>query len=148
MRAKEIQKAPYDEKAVAPNVFPAVCDEAGISGVPGTGNVRSRQKRTGELPHACEQLCKSSVAECETDNDVRDGDAACARVVEGENKGGRRKCHQTQRGRVGELAVEDGDWRTVWRRRRSGQSRLASQQRQRMRTHILAAKGQKHGLLG
>lgn len=95
MRPKEIQKAPYDEKAVAPNVFPAGAAEQESARLQYRLAQSEQAERTGKLPHACEQLCKSSVAEGETDNDIWDGDTACARVVEGEDKGGRSECHQT-----------------------------------------------------
>jgi hypothetical protein len=113
-------------------------------------SVYSRQKHTGKLPHACQQLGQSSVAECETDNDVRDGDAACAGVVEGEDKCRRGERHQTKRGRVGELAVENGDCERRVTREGSvrTRSRCLKQGEGTSTTYILAAKGQMHGLPG
>lgn len=60
------------------------------------------------FPHAGKKLDKTTVGESSTDDERRLGDTTSAQVDERENKSGKGESAQTERSRVGELAVVDG----------------------------------------
>ena len=60
-----------------------------------------------KLPHACQELYETSVADGETEDDVGNADTSCRDVVHGQDKRRRRERHETEWGRVGKLSVVD-----------------------------------------
>ncbi len=113
MHAKENQKPPYEQKAVAPGEI----DRYLVSKM-FLGSVQSDLRGTltesvagSELPDTSDELGETTVAEGEADDHLRVVDAAGSDVEHGQNPRRRREAEQTQRRRVGELAVVDGEGR-------------------------------------
>lgn len=65
----------------------------------------------GKLPHTGQELAKTSVPKGHSENDVGSVDSSCLNVEQGEHEGSCAECQQTERRRVGELSVEDGEGR-------------------------------------
>lgn len=61
------------------------------------------------LHAATDDLAKTTVEESDTDEDVGDLDVTSAKVVHGQQDGGAAESHQSKRGWVGKLPVEDGE---------------------------------------
>lgn len=62
-----------------------------------------QQKRN--LPHAGEQLNETTITESQSDDNVGSGDVASTHVDAAQHESGERESTQTQRSRVGELAL-------------------------------------------
>lgn len=66
----------------------------------------------GNIPHASKQLDKTTIAQGKGDDDVGSRDATGVHVDTGQDKGSQGESRETQRRRVGELAVLVGPPRT------------------------------------
>lgn len=64
---------------------------------------------TSELPHSSEELSESSETHGHSDDDVGVGDSSDSTVVPRKDEGGRRESEETERSRVRELPVVDGE---------------------------------------
>lgn len=65
----------------------------------------------GKLPHTGQELAETSIPKGHSENEVGSMDPSCLNVEHGEHEGGRAKAHQTERSRIGELSVKDGEGR-------------------------------------
>lgn len=78
MIAKEIQKPPYDDKAVAPNVFPGyTCQTQSPVYL-----VWNEGLTDGHLPHASKQLDETAIAIGSCNHEIGLRDVLCAHVDE------------------------------------------------------------------
>ena len=107
MIAKEIQKPPYEDRAVAPKVFPMAISLRHTLAFDRAVFGNSTELATN-LPHTSQQLDETTVTESESDDNVGRGDTASVHVDGAQNEGGEGESAQAERSRVGELAFLDG----------------------------------------
>ena len=99
--AKEIQNPPYEERAVAPKVFPTAISLFRVR----IYLRKSRDPSNGDLPHASKQLNKTTISESQSNNNIGFGDATCATIDKRQNEGGKGKSAESERSWVGKLPV-------------------------------------------
>ena len=106
MMAKEIQKPPKEESAVAPNVFPTAISLRRVSRWCSAGCTRTASER--DPPHAGQELDEPSVSERDRHHDVGIAtQAERVHVDQAQQKGGEGEGAESQGSRVGEFAALD-----------------------------------------
>ena len=96
-----IQKPPYEDRAVAPKVFPTAISLVCISFSVVSGQFFMN------APHASKQLDKTAVAVSRRNDNVGHGNTASLKVDEGQEERGQGESAETKWRGVGELAVAD-----------------------------------------
>lgn len=99
--AKESQKPPYEERAVAPKVFPTAISLHKVV----SPCSRKHKSPESDIPHASKQLDETTVTKGESDDNVRRSNAVGTQVDERQDESGKGKGTKTQGGRVGELSL-------------------------------------------
>ena len=128
MMAKDNQKPPNDERAVAPKVLPAaislnispariisfmwLCTTVWVGEGEGEGEGGEEEEEEGEeeiqhSPHAGKQLHQSTVAKSNSDHNVGLGETPCAHVDQSQNKGGQGEGGEPQGSGIGKFSVGD-----------------------------------------
>ena len=59
------------------------------------------------VPHASKKLYKTTISECNCDDDIRGGEIESTKVDQAQDEGGQRESAQTERGWIGEFSVLD-----------------------------------------
>ena len=115
MTAKDSQKPPYDERAVAPKVLPTA-----ISLHHKTYQLPTSPRTTfisflvpligihaGNVPHARKQLNQTSIPKRQPDDDIRLRQSPCPNIDKTEHERRQRKSAQAQRRRVRKLSLRN-----------------------------------------
>src|SRR4029077_5712519 len=103
MMANAIQKPPYEDKAVAPKVFPTAISLGTTLSV----QPDRRLVIPSDIPHPGKELNQAAIAKRGTDHNASVTDSSCSHVDATQDKCGQSKRAEPQGSWVGELALRN-----------------------------------------